>query len=461
MISYLRAWWNCRSSLAVLAEWAALRAPHRIALEDEQGCLTYAQLLGKMHRLALRLQDLGLRPGGRVALMCPNGREFVLGLLACLRLGAEVLPLDPATPELRLQKLLQLQGIQQVLRPEDLSCAEASFQGRLPGLKSPGQLIVLTSGTTGVAKGVRRRPTLWQLLPLTVGLLRGLPLRPCSPMALAIPLFHGYGLAALAMALFLLDPLVLARRLDIGPLLRRCPGAFLISVPTLLRRWLQQPQLEPVRAILTGSAPLAPELCLELLERCGPCLYNLYGTSEAGVIALASPKDLQAAPGCVGFALPGNRIRLDSSPGPIRVQGPLVVGAGPQGWYFTGDLGRLDEQGRLHVCGRADSMFVSGGENVYPHEIEEVVCSHPEVAEALVLVVKDDDFGQRAVVVVRPEAHDTLDEKELRMWTEARLERCKRPRNYYLLPELPLNALGKIDRPRLVQTLGLTTGGPA
>lgn len=432
----LKAWRHHGPGLPLLAEVAALRFPGRLALRDEEGGITFSRLWTEARLLAGRFHQEGVRPGQQIGLMCPNGRGFVLGLLALTRLGAEVMPLAPDLPE----AVLRGYGLDRVVGEQDcLGGLEVS----LPRGRS-GQLSVLTSGTTGIAKRVKRRPGLLQLLPTVVGLLHGLPLRMHRPLLLAIPLYHGYGLACLALGLALGAPLLLRRRYEIGPLLSGAEGGLLVTVPTLLARWLRGGPPVPVLAgVITGSAPLEAGLCRELLERLGPRLYNLYGSSEAGVIALAGPATLAQSPGSVGRPLPGNRLKLRD--GQILVRGPLA----PPGWYATGDLGRWDEHGHLFVCGRADSMIVSGGENVYPVELEEALLQCPGVSDAAVVAVEDSDFGRRLVAAVVGEVEEGL----VLEWLRGRLERHKLPRSLRVLPGIPRNALGKVSRPELLRLL--------
>ena len=187
----LLAWRRCGGSFAFLAEVAALRFSAQVALWDEDGPLTFAELWREAEGLAGWWRHQGIGPGQQVGLMCRNHRSFVLGLLALSRLGADVTPLACDLPPAVWQRY-RLDGM---VREED--CAGRSW-GELPRVRA-GQLVVLTSGTTGVAKGVRRRPGLLQVLPIAAGLLGGLPLRRGRPLILAIPLYHGYGLACLAL----------------------------------------------------------------------------------------------------------------------------------------------------------------------------------------------------------------------------------------------------------------------
>ncbi|MBN9415386.1 MAG: AMP-binding protein [Candidatus Eremiobacteraeota bacterium] len=437
------AWWRYGPGFAFLGEVAAVRFPERLALLDEEGQLTFAQLWKESLELAGWLRQQGVGRGQLIGLSCRNHRSFLLGLLAITRLGADVMPLACELPETVLRRY-----------PLDRVVREPDCLGRLAVHLAParsGQLVVLTSGTTGIAKGVRRRPGLRQLLPTVRGLLHGLPLRPGRPLLVAIPLYHGYGLACAALGLALGAPLVLRRRYEIAPLVECAPNGVLVTVPTLLSRWLRsEPSVPSLAGVITGSAPLEAGLCRQLLDRLGPRLFNLYGSSEAGVIALAGPEQLRRSPGCVGRPLPGNRVRLLE--GRILVNGPLA----PPGWYETGDLGRWDEHGHLFVCGRADSMIVSGGENVYPSELEEVLVECPGVLDSAVVAVDDPEFGRRlaAAVVGGVEEEEVLD------WLRGRLERHKLPRSVRRLESIPRNALGKLDRPELLRLLSGGEIGP-
>jgi len=478
------AWLRCRGSLAFLAEVAAIRAGSRLALVDDDGALTFTELHGRYEALAGELvARFSAGPGRQIAVIGRNHRGLVVGLLAAVRTGADVLLLNPDSPPSVLAKLLAAHAAQTSLPTIVLHAVEIDDSAFVPGmprmaldsdvghsacatplprLGRPGHLCVLTAGSTGLPKRIGRKPTLASLLPFVLGLLDNLPIAMYRPTVLAVPCFHGHGLATLAMTLAFAAPVHLARRYEIAPLLARAPIAsppVVVSVPTLLARWLavDSPKAR-VAAVLTGSAPLSPPLCRGLLEALGPVVYNFYGSTEAGVVSLAPPAMLAEAPGTVGQPLPGTEVRiLDASGrateagrlGRIHVRGPLVLRPDAEGWLCTGDLGRFDEAGRLHICGRADGMFVSGGENVYPQEVEACLLEHPAVAEGAIAVVADAEFGarMRAFVVVRPGASLTPD--ELSAWLRPRLDRFKQPRSIELVETLPRNLLGKIDRPAL------------
>jgi fatty-acyl-CoA synthase len=485
------AWRRCRGSLAFLAEVAALRAGARVALVDDDGPLTFAELRDRYRALAAELSTRHAAGAGRaIALIGRNHRSLVVGLLAAARTGADVLLLNPDSPAQVQAKLLGayaggdaapplivLHGTEIELAELPAGARRVSLDGdappasrRLPRLARPGQLCVLTAGSTGTPKRIGRQPTIASLLPVMLGLLDGLPIAMHRPTVLAVPCFHGHGLATLAAALAFAAPVHLGRRYEIAPLLARAAlasPAVVVTVPTLLARWLAAGATNSkVAAVLTGSAPLAPALCRALSETLGPCVFNLYGSSEAGLVSLATPAMLMASPGTVGQPLPGTEVRIVDAGGRdvatgqlgrIFARGPLVLRAGADGWLDTGDVGRFDDAGRLYVCGRSDGMFVSGGENVYPQEVEACLLEHPVVAEAAIAVVADAEFGarMRAFVVARSGA--ALDAEEVRAWLRQRLDRHKQPKSVELLPAMPRNLLGKLDR-RAVDELARRAG---
>ncbi len=503
------AWRRCRGSLAFLAEAAAIRAGSQVALVDDDGPLTFAELRERYRALARTLVlRHGAGPGRQIAIVGRNHRSLILALLAAARTGADVLLLNPDSPPSVLAALWAAYtpphaqeasaasdreagappailvhaaeievawiapGAPRLALDRDGKSVGDDDPGRgsaavaLPALDQAGRLYVLTAGSTGRPKRIGRQPTVAGLLPAILGLLDALPIAIYRPTVLAVPCFHGHGLATLAAALAFAAPVHMGRRCEIAPLLARSSfpsPPFVVSVPTLLRRWLAAgPVTVRVAAVLTGSAPLDAQLCQQLLQTLGPVVYNLYGSTEAGVVALATPSMLIQAPCTVGPPLPGTEVRIlghdgrelpAGQVGQIRVRGPLVVGQGPEDWLATGDLGRFDQAGRLYLCGRTDGMFISGGENVYPQEVEARLLDHPAVAEAAIVVVPDPDLGARmqALVVVR--AGSTLSSEDLRAWLRGRLDRHQRPKSIELVESLPRTPLGKIDRSALPQRL--------
>ena len=317
-------------------------------------------------------------------------------------------------------------------------------------------------------------PTAVGLAGLTGSALSRFGLRAGEPMVVCPPLFHGLGLLTSMLALFLGSPLVLRPRFDAATLLadvEATRAGSVAAVPVMLRRLLELGpaaiaayDLRSLRAVISGASQLGAPLAERFIERFGPVLCDAYGSSEVGIATIATSADLLAAPGTVGRPCLGSTIRIlddQDRPVPAGTTGRIFAGGGlvfggysdgssktvVDGRMSTGDLGHLDGAGRLFVDGREDDMIVSGGENVYPVEVEQCLAAHPAVAEAVVTGVPDDEFGQRLVayVVLREPAT----EDDLLTHVKANLARYKAPRQVVVLDEFPRNATGKVLRNKL------------
>ena len=474
---------------------SAARHPKQLAVIDEFGELTYRELHARVLKLASALRDrFDVGPTKGVAIMCRNHRAFIEALLAGSTLGADVILLNTEFPGPQLAQILGHHQLGCVVHDSDFSAAFeqsgyagarvvagsgslsvedliSSGSGRVKASRKQGKIVVLTSGTTGVPKGAARTPSFRALSGPVITLLTKIPLRARNTILIASPLFHGFGLAYLILSLLLGATMVLRRRFDPTELLAdiaRHRVQALIAVPTLLKRLVDAAEGAPsgrdytsLKAVLSSGAHLGGALCGGIMKTFGPCLYNLYGSSETGFGAIATPADLVEAPGTVGFPPIGTAIRLLDQAGQPTPAGQVgrvflhtglvftgYVGGGNKeivdGFMSTGDLGHMDLKGRLFIDGRADDMIVSGGENVFPLEVEEVLAGHPSVAEVAIIGVADEQFGQRlkAFVVSRPGQQITED--GLRGYLKERIARYKAPRDFVFLSQLPRNATGKV-----------------
>jgi fatty-acyl-CoA synthase len=494
-------------SPATACALAAARHPERAAIIDERGAKSAGELDQRVNAIAAALRrDFAVAPPRALAIMCRNHRGFVEALLAGARLGVDLLLLNTEFPGPQLAQALARHAIGAVIIDAEFAerCDAAGYAGpriiawhdgagadagpTLDTLAATGgtppprprrrsRIIILTSGTTGVPKGAPRTPSLHALVgPLTT-LLDQVRLRAGEPLLIAPPLFHGFGLAYLGLGLFLGCPLVLRRKFDPeGALLAIAQHrvATLVGVPVMLRRILEVPaatrarlDTSSLRAALSAGAPLDGKLATDFMDLFGDVVYNLYGSTETGFGAIATPRDLRAAPGTVGRPPLGTRLKVLTATqaeapvgatGRVFIGGPLVFngysGGGSKemasGLMSTGDLGHFDAAGRLFIDGREDDMIVSGGENVFPREVEEVLARHQDVADVAVLGVADAEFGQRlqAFVVPRPDAHPSAD--ELKAWVKANVARYKVPREVVFVAQLPRNATGKLLRAQLL-----------
>ncbi len=350
--------------------------------------------------------------------------------------------------------------------------------GVAPAPRGHGSVTMLTSGTTGTPKGAKRSVSPRSLLPLAfgggsdLGRIRSAP-RSGDPFVVAPPLFHLYGQIGLIAAFALGSPIVIRRRFDPEATLdeiERHGAGVLLAVPTMLGRIMALPSdildsydTGSLRMIVSGAAPLSAELATAVMDRFGDVLYNGYASTEVGGGTLATPEDLRAAPGTVGRPMGGTVLRvLDGAgtavtagtTGRIFVGSPLqfdgYTGGGSKevidGLMSTGDLGHLDGRGRLFIDGRDDDMIVSGGENVFPQEVEDLLLTHPDVADAGVFGVSDPDFGQRLAAYIVPASDAEPSEEELRDYVRARLARHKVPREIQFVDGFARTSTGKIKR---------------
>lgn len=460
-------------SFYALAAWQARRQPQAVALTDSGGTLTYGELQAQADDWAGRLPAAS---GQRVALLCRSDAAFVVGLLACARAGVRTLLLNPTLPAAQVTELCQAQGVNlllaspEYLEPlrgrEDLRCLSFAEWPHLPPHGRPpvpgrAGLEFLTSGTTGTPKVVRRPLVQPFMLRLGAHLLNTLGLRAGSPTLLTLPLYHGHGLTTLGVSLALGAPLHLAAHTpapELWRILQERGIEVLVLVPTILHRLLAEPQATPptLRTIVSGSGPLGAELSVRALKHFGPVLFNLYGTSETGLMTLATPHDLKEAPGTVGSPLPGVYIRIKPVPDMGQVGVIQYANADhhdPEDQFSTGDLGYFDDLGRLHLLGRVDDVVVRGGVNLDPTALERELMQSGWVQDCAVIGEADPEYGQviHAFVVLQPGTSPEAAQEQA-----AQLPRLLRPDRITVLDTLPRNEVGKVMRRALPALANLT-----
>ncbi len=469
-----------------LATALAAGPPDGLALVDADGPVTYPALDAMADACAANAAaGLGVRAGDLVGLACAGHRGFVAAAIGLGRLGVDVVLLPPDLPRDRTAELLRREGARGLVHepggitadlpsmswPELLAgavgghgAAEPAVERPRPGRARPprpGRGFVLTSGATGVPRSVSRPLPLRMLLGPVATHLRLTPVRRGEPIVVATPPHHGYGLTYLTAGLILGAPVVLVPEADpdriLGAVAEHRAG-LLFALPIQLRRICdlpasRWPAVNSLRGVVSGAAPLTADLCERLADRLGDRTFNMYGTTEAGWAAMATPADLRAAPGTVGRAPRGVRVRVvepDGTPLPPGRIGEIQVrGWHPDGrWFATGDLGHVDLAGRLFVDGRLDDMVVSGGENVYPGPVAAIFTSHPDVADVLLEPVADAEFGQRLRATVEVHPGRSLTADQLRGWLATRLSRAERPREITVVAALRRTATGKPVRNR-------------
>ncbi len=496
VVRALNALQHWGTTLGGLAMAAAAAQPGKTAIIDDGGSLTYAELDERTDRLALALPLSGPRP--RVGVLCRNHRGLVETLVACGKRGAETVLLNTGSGPGQLRSVLS------EFRPDLLVC-DAEFAAMLAACPRPlresivwtdapmpggmllerliadaphrplepphsdGRVIMLSSGTGGRPKGARRRPRPG-LGPLG-SILSRLPLRSRQTFVVDAPVFHMWGFAALQLGMGLRATLVLHRRFDPEQTLaelgrwRRCA---LFAVPVMIQRIMELPEevresydTRSLRVVALSGSALPGDLAHRFMDAFGDHLHNVYGSTEASWVSIAGPKDLRADPGTAGRPPRGTSVAIVGEDGrrvPRATIGRIFAAnenafegytsGNPtevwEGLMCTGDLGHLDARGLLYVDGRQDGMVVSGGENVVPREVEDVLARLPEVLEVAVAGVKDSEYGQRlaAYIVLRPGME--LGEAAVSDHIRDQIARHAVPRDVFFIPELPRNATGKI-----------------
>jgi malonyl-CoA/methylmalonyl-CoA synthetase len=491
-----------------LFDLIAARAPHpdKLALETRDAtALTYGELFKRSAQAANALVALRVRPGDRVAVQLEKSVDVIIVTLACLRAGAVLLPLNTAYTLAELEYFLgDAKPALTLCRPDRLEAVRALAQQlnlhsvESLGVKGEGTFaaaiaaapaefetaprasddlaaILYTSGTTGRSKGAML--THENLASNALTLIDGWRFGPADRLIHALPVFHTHGLfVAINVALLSGATMIFMPKFDPKAVIAALPEATaMMGVPTFYTRLLDDPGLDHdicanMRLFVSGSAPLLAETHAAWRERTGFAILERYGMTETNMIT-SNPYNGERRPGSVGFALPGVSVRItdleSGAPvqageiGVIEVKGPNVFTGywrmpektkqefRDDGYFITGDLARIDDDGYIHIVGRAKDLVISGGFNVYPKEVETEIDAIEGVLESAVFGVPHADFGEAvtAAVVARPGA--TLSESAILLALGHRLAKFKAPRQIVLIESLPRNAMGKVQKAAL------------
>jgi acyl-CoA synthetase (AMP-forming)/AMP-acid ligase II len=479
---------------------AATRYPDDLALIDESGTLTFRDVHERSNALARALAAEGVGPGARVAIMCRNHRGWVDAYVAVNKLGAGALFMNTAFSAPQLANVAEREDPAVIIFDEEFSAVlAAATEGRkrfiawhepdsdrgddrtldelIAGTDSSdlspppeqGKALILTSGTTGAPKGASRKQP--QSLDPVAALLERIPLKARERTMIAAPMFHSWGFAHFTLAMGLCSTIVLKRKFDPEATLsltaqHECTA--LIVVPVMLQRILElddeileRYDLSKLKAVPVSGSALPAAISERWMDLFGENLYNLYGSTEVAWATIATPEDLRVAPGTAGKPPRGTTVRLFDDGGNEVAQGETgrifvandlafegYTGGGGkdaiEGLLSSGDVGHLDEGGRLFIDGRDDDMIVSGGENVFPGEVEELLAGHEAVAEAAVFGVEDEQFGQRLKAVIVTRGGKDLSADEVKRYVKSNLAAFKAPRDVEFVDELPRTSTGKV-----------------
>ncbi|WP_343710135.1 long-chain-fatty-acid--CoA ligase FadD2 [Mycobacterium sp.] len=490
--------------IGMLPALHARRTPNRAAVIDDEGALTFKQLDEAAHAVANGLIAKGVRGGDGVAILARNHRWFCIANFGCARVGARIILLNSEFSGPQIKEVAEREGAKLIIYDDEYTAAVGKADPPLGRLRALGvnpdaadssgstdetlaeliarsgtapapkasrkaSIIILTSGTTGTPKGANRSapPT---LAPIG-GLLSHVPFKAGEVTSLPAPMFHALGYALSTLAMFLGSTLVLRRRFKPATALEDIAehkATAVVVVPVMLARMLDalekmetKPDLSSLRIVFASGSALGADLATRAMRDLGPVIYNMYGSTEVSFATIARPGDLQINPSTAGPVVPGARVKILDDNGKELPQGEVgrifvgttfpfegyTGGGGKQivdGMLSSGDVGYFDEHGLLYISGRDDEMIVSGGENVFPAEVEDLISGHPAVLEATAIGVDDKEFGARlrAFVVRKPDSE--LSEDDVKHYVREHLARYKVPREVVFLDELPRNPTGKI-----------------
>jgi malonyl-CoA/methylmalonyl-CoA synthetase len=460
----------------------------RVLIETDTRCWRYGDVDALTGRLARRLAELGLKPGDRLLAQTGKSPQALLLYLACIRAGAVYLPLNTDYTEAELRYFFaDAEPALAVCRHADVELftrlagtvhtLDTLFE-RLPEGGAPAATrqaddvaaILYTSGTTGKPKGAML--THRNLVANAETLVALWRFTPEDRLLHALPIFHVHGLfVAVHCALFAGATLIFLPRFDTTRVLQALPSAsVMMGVPTHYLRLLAsadftRESVAGLRLLISGSAPLSADTFRAIERRTGLRVLERYGMSETGMLS-SNPLTGERRPGSVGFPLPDVELRITDADsgrtvpagdvGMVEVRGPNVFKGywrkpdktraefRSDGYFITGDMGRFDGDGYLHLVGRAKDLIISGGLNVYPAEVEAVLDDQPEIGEAAVIGVPHPDFGEAVVAVVQASA--TIDEQALQAALRTQLAGFKVPKRILMEEALPRNTMGKIQK---------------
>jgi fatty-acyl-CoA synthase len=500
LVADMRKW----GEFGMLPALNARRNPNGAALIDEDGELTYAELDEAVHAVANGLLAKGVRGGDGVAILARNHRWFLIANYGAARAGARIILLNSEFSGPQIKEVSEREGAKVIIYDDEYTDAVTKADPPLGKLRALGvnpdadgpssstdetleeliarsskepapkaskraSIIILTSGTTGTPKGANRStpPT---LAPVG-GILSHVPFKSGEVTSLPAPMFHALGYLHATLAMFLGSTLVLRRKFK-PPLvledIEKHKVTAMVVVPVMLSRILdalekmdKKPDLSSLKIIFISGSQLGAELATRALKDIGPVIYNMYGSTEIAFATIAGPEHLELNAATVGPVVKGVKVKLLDDNGNDVAQGEVgrifvgnafpfegYTGGGHKqiidGLMSSGDVGYFDEHGLLYVSGRDDEMIVSGGENVFPAEVEDLISGHPEVVEATAIGVEDKEYGHRLrAFVVKKDGAD-VNEDAIKGYVRDHLARYKVPREVIFLEELPRNPTGKI-----------------
>jgi acyl-CoA synthetase (AMP-forming)/AMP-acid ligase II len=490
--------------IGMLPAFNARRTPDRAAIIDDEGSFTYRELDEAANAVAHGLLAKGVRGGDGVAILARNHRWFAVAQFGCARVGARIILLNSSFSGPQIKEVSDREGAKLIIYDdeytEDVSKAKpplgklraldttpdsdepsgstdetlanlvaANSKAPAPKASKHSSIIILTSGTTGTPKGANRSlpPT---LAPIG-GILSHVPFKSNEVTSLPAPMFHALGFLHATIGMFLGSTLVLHSKFKPDQVfedIEKHKVTAVVVVPVMLSRMLDalekldtKPDLSSLRIIFVSGSALGADVAERALKDIGPVIYNMYGSTEIAFATIAGPEHLKYNSATAGPPVKGVKVRIYDDNGKELPQGDVgrifvgtsfpfegyTGGGGKQiidGLLSSGDVGYFDENGLLYISGRDDEMIVSGGENVFPAEVEDCISGHPDVVEATAIGVEDKEWGHRLRAFVVKKGNANVTEDTIKKHVKDQLAKYKVPREVIFLDELPRNPTGKI-----------------
>ena len=451
----------------------------KIALIDDKESISYTQLRTQCENLSINLQHkYDLDEHKKVAFLCRNHASLVKAIFSVSRLGADIYLLNTEMSSSQFEELVEQHQFDLLIYDEELSyLLENStfsnekilcFHDEMPVINhklkrvSASKIVLLTGGTTGKSKKVTHQPSLMNYVHPFLSLLTKLKLVNRENMLIATPIYHGYGLAILLSFIALGKTVVLSRGFaaeKVCELVRVHQIEAITVVPLMIDKMLKHnaDDLKSLKCIASGGAILNPKLVIDVNDKLGEVLFNLYGTSESGLNCIATPADLKLYNDTIGKAINGGHLKiLDANKkelevgkvGQFYIKNSWSMKNPENSWIATGDLGYKDQRGFLYLRGRTDDMIVSAGENVYPIQLEQILLKHHLIKDVAVVGIEDDRFGQRLCAFVEP-ATDELTSEAVYDWLISRAARYHIPKKIIFISKIPYTSVGKQDKKSL------------
>lgn len=480
----LSAFYKSGINLMTLLHFAGHTYGNRIALVDDNETLTYKELLMESENLAVVLKgNMHIDSGQKVGFLCYNQASFIESMFAVSRLGADLYLLNTEISSSQLSSFLSQQKLDVLIFDVELTTLveESGFNNtkiintdkQLPAINqirnhgskkisraTMSKIVLQTGGTTGISKEAAHKPSVFNYLNPFLALFNKFNMLDRQTAYIATPIYHGYGLGILLLFLALGKKIVVSKGFDSHracEIIRTHQIEVVTVVPLMLQKMLNHSveSLQSLKCIASGGAKLSSKLIEGTQNQLGDVLFNLYGTSEAGLNVIATPYDLRYSSTTIGKKIKGVQLKVLSKNmkevrvgeiGHFCITNDWSIRNEKNRWIQTGDVGFCDEQGYYFLLGRTDDMVVSGGENVYPIEVEQVLITHYAVEDVAVIGVTDEQFGQRLKAFILPIKNATITNEEITTWLRSRVARFQMPKEIMMVDEMPYTSLGKIDK---------------